>query len=108
MAYTSVFPYLPAMIKSFGVEQNKVARWVGITSGVFSVCQSTTAVGWGKASDVYGRKPTIIFGLFSTMICFIIFGMSVSLPMAIIIRGVQGCGNGNGTFPLSKQSCEVL
>lgn len=96
MAYTSVFPYLPDMIKSFGVEQNKVARWAGLTSGVFSISQSLTAVAWGKASDVYGRKPTIIIGLLATMICFVVWGMSTSLTMAIVVRAIQGGGNGNG------------
>ncbi|KAF4976636.1 hypothetical protein FZEAL_6729 [Fusarium zealandicum] len=95
MAYTSVFPYLPSMIKSFGIKQNKVARWAGITSGAFSVAQSTTAVAWGKASDIYGRKPTIIAGLLSTMVCCVVWGMSSSLPMAITIRAIQGGSNGN-------------
>ncbi|KAF5665985.1 tetracycline resistance TCR1 [Fusarium heterosporum] len=95
MAYTSVFPYLPSMVASFGVPTNKVGSWVGLTSGVFSVSQSITAVAWGKAADTYGRKPMIILGLLSTMICFIIWGMSTSLPMAIIVRAIQGGGNGN-------------
>ncbi|KAK7430210.1 hypothetical protein QQZ08_003185 [Neonectria magnoliae] len=95
MAYTSVFPYLPDMIKSFGVEQNKVAQWAGLTSGVFSISQSITAVAWGKASDTYGRKPTIIIGLLCTMVCFVVWGMSTSLPMAITVRAIQGGGNGN-------------
>ncbi|KAF7553603.1 hypothetical protein G7Z17_g3499 [Cylindrodendrum hubeiense] len=95
MAYTSVFPYLPDMIKSFGVEQNKVAKWAGVTSGVFSISQSITAVGWGKASDMYGRKPTIITGLLTTMVCFVAWGMSTSLPMAIVVRAIQGGSNGN-------------
>ncbi|CAF3551489.1 hypothetical protein SNK03_001071 [Fusarium graminearum] len=95
MAYTSVFPYLPAMVRSFGVPTNKVGSWVGVTSGVFSISQSITAVAWGKASDTYGRKPTIIMGLLTTMVCFIVWGMSTSLPMAIVVRAVQGGGNGN-------------
>ncbi|KAJ3512924.1 hypothetical protein NM208_g15256 [Fusarium decemcellulare] len=95
MAYTSVFPYLPSMVKSFGIKTNKVARWAGITSGVFSIAQSITAVAWGRASDTYGRKPTIIVGLLSTMVCFVIWGMSTSLPMAITVRAIQGGGNGN-------------
>ncbi|KAH6990716.1 major facilitator superfamily domain-containing protein [Ilyonectria sp. MPI-CAGE-AT-0026] len=95
MAYTSVFPYLPAMIKSFGIEQNKVAKWAGLTSGVFSISQSITAVFWGKASDTYGRKPTIITGLLTTMVCFVAWGMSTSLPMAITVRAIQGGSNGN-------------
>ncbi|KAF4449139.1 hypothetical protein F53441_7535 [Fusarium austroafricanum] len=95
MAYSSVFPYLPSMVSSFGVPTNKVGSWVGLTSGVFSVAQSITAVAWGKASDIYGRKPTIILGLLSSMICFIVWGMSTNLPMAIVVRGIMGGGNGN-------------
>lgn len=33
--------------------------------------------------------------LVSTMICFLIWGMSTSLAMAITIRFIQGAGNGN-------------
>ncbi|KAF4493362.1 tetracycline resistance TCR1 [Fusarium agapanthi] len=95
MAYSSVFPYLPSMVSSFGVPTNKVGSWVGLTSGVFSIAQSTTAVAWGKASDIYGRKPIIIFGLMSSMICFIVWGLSTNLPMAIIVRAIMGGGNGN-------------
>lgn len=106
MAYTSVFPYLPAMVSSFGVPTNKVGSWVGVTSGVFSIAQSITAVAWGRASDTYGRKPTIILGLLSTMVCFIVWGMSTSLPMAIAVRAIQGGGNGNGeqNLPLCEES----
>ncbi|KAL0935094.1 major facilitator superfamily transporter [Colletotrichum truncatum] len=95
LALTSVFPYLPEMVRSFGVEQNDIAKWAGITSAVFSLSQSCTAVPWGRASDRFGRKPTIITGLISTMIFFVIWGMSTSLPMAITVRAILGSGNGN-------------
>ncbi|KAK4250769.1 major facilitator superfamily domain-containing protein [Corynascus novoguineensis] len=95
LALTSVFPYLPEMIASFGVEKNEVARWAGFTGAVFSIAQSCTAVAWGRASDKFGRKPVILIGLASTMACFLLWGMSTSLPMAITIRAVMGGGNGN-------------
>ncbi|KAF6838620.1 major facilitator superfamily transporter [Colletotrichum plurivorum] len=95
LALTSVFPYLPEMIRSFGVEQNDVAKWAGMTSAVFSLAQSCTAVPWGRASDRFGRKPTIIIGLLSTMVFFVVWGMSTSLPMAIVVRAILGSGNGN-------------
>ncbi|CAK7206228.1 hypothetical protein SEUCBS139899_009015 [Sporothrix eucalyptigena] len=95
LALTSVFPYLPEMIKSFGVPKEEVAKWAGMTSAVFSVSQSITAVPWGWTSDTIGRKPTIIIGLICTMICFIFWGSSTSLLMAISIRGIQGASNGN-------------
>ncbi|KAK3362690.1 major facilitator superfamily domain-containing protein [Lasiosphaeria hispida] len=95
LALTSVFPYLPEMIRSFGVENNDVARWAGFTGAVFSICQSITAVPWGRASDKFGRKPVILFGLASTMCCFLLWGMSTSLAMAITARAIMGGGNGN-------------
>ncbi|KAI2638609.1 major facilitator superfamily transporter [Xylaria nigripes] len=95
LAMTSVFPYLPEMIASFGVEQKNIAKWAGVTSAVFSFSQSVTAVGWGRASDQFGRKPIIMSGLFCTMILFIVWGMSTSLPMAIAVRALQGGCNGN-------------
>ncbi|KZL70628.1 major facilitator superfamily transporter [Colletotrichum incanum] len=95
LALTSVFPYLPEMISSFGVAQNDVAKWAGYTSAVFSLSQSVTAVAWGRASDRIGRKPTIIIGLISTMVFFVVWGMSTSLPMAITVRAILGSGNGN-------------
>ncbi|KND91291.1 putative membrane protein [Tolypocladium ophioglossoides CBS 100239] len=95
MAYTSVFPYLPEMIRDFGVEENMVAKWAGLTSSVFAVFQGIAAVPWGKAADRFGRKPILICGLLSTMVCFIVWGMSTSLTMAITVRAIMGAGNGN-------------
>lgn len=107
ISYTSVFPYLPEMISSFGVEKKEVAKWAGITSSVFSLAQSLTAVAWGRASDRFGRKPVILIGLLCTMICFIVWGMSTSLAMAITVRAIMGAGNGNGTCPRLEQSTPV-
>ncbi|KAH8905880.1 MFS general substrate transporter [Coniochaeta sp. PMI_546] len=83
------------MIASFGVEKNDIARWAGITGAIFSISQSLTAVPWGKASDKFGRKPIILIGLMSTMICFMIWGVSTSLWMALTVRAISGATNGN-------------
>ncbi|XWW99706.1 hypothetical protein V2A60_007718 [Cordyceps javanica] len=95
LAYTSVNPYLPDMIRDFGVAENDIATWAGLTSAAFSLAQSVTAVPWGRAADRYGRKPVLVAGLLSTMTCFVVWGLSTSLPMAIAVRAVQGGGNGN-------------
>ncbi|KAI8623753.1 MFS general substrate transporter [Xylariaceae sp. FL1651] len=95
LASTSVYPYLPEMIASFGVEKKDVAKWAGATSAVFSLAQSTTAVPWGRASDRFGRKIVIIIGLFCTMTLFLVWGVSTSLTMAITVRAFQGACNGN-------------
>lgn len=86
------------MIRDFGVAENDIATWAGLTAAAFSLAQSVTAVPWGRAADRYGRKPVLIAGLLSTMTCFIIWGLSTSLPMAITVRAIQGGGNGNGAL----------
>ncbi|GAB0137861.1 hypothetical protein EsDP_00006114 [Epichloe bromicola] len=95
IAISSIYPYLPQMVRDLGVEENEVAMWAGLTSAVFSIFQSFAAVPWGKIADRWGRKPSLITGLLCTMICFIAWGMSTSLPMAISVRAVQGASNGN-------------
>ncbi|PBP22974.1 major facilitator superfamily transporter [Diplocarpon rosae] len=83
------------MIESFGVHKEHVAWWAGMTSAAFSLSQCVTAVLWGRASDRYGRKPTILAGLTLTLISCVLWGMSTSLPMAIIARSFAGGCNGN-------------
>ncbi|PGH10191.1 hypothetical protein AJ80_07550 [Polytolypa hystricis UAMH7299] len=83
------------MVRSLGVHESEVAKWVGFTSAVFSICQSITAVPWGYVSDRVGRKPIIIWGLFATMTFSVMFGASTSLTMAILTRACIGLGNGN-------------
>ncbi|CZT04429.1 related to E.coli tetracycline resistance protein TCR1 [Rhynchosporium graminicola] len=95
VALTSVFPYLPEMIESLGVPKKEVAWWAGMTSAAFSLSQCLTAVIWGRISDRFGRKPTILAGLTCTMISTMLWGMSTSLPMAILARSLAGACNGN-------------
>ncbi|KAL2063385.1 hypothetical protein VTL71DRAFT_5190 [Oculimacula yallundae] len=83
------------MIESFGVHKKHVAWWAGMTSAAFSLSQCLTAVIWGRASDKFGRKPTILVGLTMTMMTCMIWGMSTSLPMAIVSRSLAGACNGN-------------
>lgn len=92
---TSIYPYLPEMIESFGIHRKEVAKYAGITSAVFSLSQCVTAVMWGRASDYFGRKPTILTGLTFTMVTTMIWGISSSLPMAITARALAGACNGN-------------
>lgn len=83
------------MIKSFDVPEDKIAFWVGITAASFAFSQFTSGVFWGRASDRFGRKPTILFGLLGTLVSSIFFGLSKSLPQAIVARCLSGLLNGN-------------
>ncbi|KAF2875986.1 major facilitator superfamily domain-containing protein [Massariosphaeria phaeospora] len=95
LALTSVLPYIPEMIESFGIPQNDIAWWAGFTAASFSLAQAAMGIPWGVAADRFGRKPAILLGLVNTMITMLIWGFSTSLPMAIAARALQGLGNGN-------------
>lgn len=95
IALTSVLPYLPEMVESFGVPRNDIARWAGLASATFSLSQGLTGIPWGIASDKFGRKPIILIGLVNTMVTTLMWGFSTSLPMAITARALQGLMNGN-------------
>lgn len=95
IALSSVFPYLPEMIESFGVPQDEVSKWAGITSAVFSLSQACTGVAWGRASDRFGRKPVILVGMMCIMSTSLLWGFSKSLPLALLARCLSGASNGN-------------
>ena len=95
IALSSVFPYLPEMIESFNVDKNNVSKWAGIASAVFSLSQAVTGVLWGRAADIFGRKPVILSGMTCTMICGLLWGFSSSLTWAIVTRSLAGASNGN-------------
>ena len=95
IALTSVFPYLPEMIESFGVPTNDVARWAGITSAAFSLAQACTGILWGRAADRLGRKPVLLAGLIGVLITILAFGLSRTLTWAIIARSAAGAVSGN-------------
>ena len=95
IALSSVFPYLPEMMESFGVAEKDVSKWAGIATAIFSLSQAATGVLWGRASDILGRKRTILIGMTCTMTCSLLFGFSRSLAWAIVARSMAGASNGN-------------
>ncbi|KAF3313133.1 hypothetical protein TWF173_006307 [Orbilia oligospora] len=87
---TSVFSYLPQMIRSFGVSENEIGVWAGVISASLALCQCLTAVAWCRLSDRIGRKPSILLGLVAMMASTIAFGFSTSITMAIVTRCLIG------------------
>lgn len=84
------------MIESFGIQKKDVAKWAGIVAAIFSLSQCMTAILWGRASDYFGRKPVMMTALTCAMITSVLWGLSTTLPMALVIRSLQGASNANG------------
>lgn len=62
---------------------------------------STIAVPfYGKLSDVFGRKPLLLFGITTFLVGSALSGMSQTMEQLILFRGIQGIGAGS-LFPIS-------
>ena len=61
---------------------------------MFSFSQCLTGIAWGRASDYFGRKRTILLGLTCTMIASLLFGFSRTLTWAILARSLAGASSG--------------
>jgi EmrB/QacA subfamily drug resistance transporter len=55
---------------------------------------------YGKLSDVFGRKPLLLFGITVFLVGSVLSGLSGSMEQLIIFRGIQGIGAGS-LFPIS-------
>ena len=60
----------------------------------FMLCETVMIPISGKLSDLYGRKPLFLIGLTLFVAGSLIAGMSTSMEMLIVCRGIQGLGGG--------------
>jgi len=60
----------------------------------FLLAQSTTTVIYGKLSDLFGRKPTLIAGIVLLLIGSLLCGFAWSMASLIVFRLIQGLGAG--------------
>lgn len=60
----------------------------------YLLCECITIPIAGKLSDLYGRKPLFLVGLALFVGGSVIAGMSTSMEMLVICRGIQGLGGG--------------
>ncbi|MBS0416850.1 MAG: MFS transporter [Proteobacteria bacterium] len=60
----------------------------------FLLAQSTTTVIYGKLSDLFGRKPTLIVGISLLLLGSLLCGFAWSMPSLVAFRALQGLGAG--------------
>src|SRR4026209_1840131 len=89
-----VIPLLPFYAKELGAG----GLIVGMLVSSFAIAQLVSAPMWGRFSDAYGRRPALLVGLGASVIAYVIFASSLSLPHPLFFlflsRIVQGAGGG--------------
>jgi EmrB/QacA subfamily drug resistance transporter len=61
---------------------------------IYLLAQAVTVPIYGKLSDIFGRKPMILFGVGLFVAGSLVCGMAWNLPALIVFRAVQGLGAG--------------
>jgi MFS family permease len=82
------------LIPFYGVRYGANALLVGLLISAFSVTQLISAPSWGRLSDRYGRRPSILFGLIVSALAYVVFAFAGSWQMLLLSRLVQGVGGG--------------
>jgi EmrB/QacA subfamily drug resistance transporter len=86
---TIVAPALPTIGANLGSVD--FLPWI---ISVYLLTSTATTPLYGKVSDVYGRRPVLLLALAVFVVGSVICAMSVSMPMMIIGRAIQGLGGG--------------
>src|SRR5512146_2708497 len=92
---TIVGTALPRFVTDLG--GNEYYTWV-VT--IYLLTSTITVPFYGKLSDIYGRKPMMMFGVAIFLIGSALSGLSQNMAMLILFRGIQGIGAG-ALFPIA-------
>ncbi|ERT01087.1 hypothetical protein HMPREF1624_02326 [Sporothrix schenckii ATCC 58251] len=86
---TIITTALPTIAEAFGSSAGFV--WVG---SAFMLGSAASTAGWGKFSDIWGRKPVLLTANLIFILGCALCGAANSLTMVIAGRAVQGIGAG--------------
>ncbi|CAD6578555.1 MAG: hypothetical protein TREMPRED_002215 [Tremellales sp. Tagirdzhanova-0007] len=96
--FSVIFPYINAMMKSFGVPDNSVGIWSASAESALMITEAFTAPLYAPLADRIGRRPVIIvlevlFGFLA-----ISFGFVESAWSAVLVRACLGLLAGLGVL----------
>ena len=92
---TIVGPVLPRIV----TELNGADYYTWVVT-IFLVTSTITVPIYGKLSDLYGRRPLLLFGISLFLVGSALSGLSQSMWQLILFRGLQGLGAG-AIFPIA-------
>jgi MFS family permease len=85
-----VLPLLPFYAQKLGAGGTAV----GVLVSSFAVAQLVSAPLWGRFSDRFGRRPTLMVALASSALAYLVFAYATNLWLLFLSRIVQGAGGG--------------
>ncbi|KAG9232384.1 major facilitator superfamily domain-containing protein [Amylocarpus encephaloides] len=100
LSNTCLLPYIYYLIKSIITTDDEsapaeISKLSGLLVAAFPLAQFATSMLWGRVSDSWGRKPTIVIGMLMSVVANAAFGYSRSIGALMFWRILAGIGNGN-------------
>lgn len=86
---TMVSTSMPRIIASLGGME--LYSWVFTA---YMLASTVTVPIYGKLSDLFGRRPILLFGMSVFVLCSLLASFAHSMTQLILIRGLQGVGAG--------------
>jgi hypothetical protein len=95
VAMFCIFPFVPSMVRSMDIPEEKVGFYTGLIESMFSVVQMCTMIFWGRLADRQGRKPVLIICSAGISVFVVLFGMSRTIWQMILCRCMAGLFSGS-------------
>lgn len=97
LGFGIVIPILPTFAQN---ELFMSETLIGLNVGIFSLMNFIFSPLWGRLSDIYGRKPIIIFGLSGNVLSYVLLGLVMSgvlksIFLLFIARALAGFFSAN-------------
>lgn len=86
LGFSLILPFLPFYAKDMGANPLQIS----LISAVFSFFQFFMSPIMGRLSDIYGRKPLLIFSQLATTVSFLVFAFADSVWMLVLSRVIDG------------------
>lgn len=91
LGFSLILPFMPFYAKELGASPLQIS----LILATFSFFQFFMSPIMGRLSDVYGRKPLLIFSQVMTALSFLIFALADSVWMLVLSRLVDGLFGSN-------------
>ncbi|MCY0863346.1 MAG: MFS transporter [Sulfobacillus sp.] len=86
----AILPILPLFVREHGMPLG----WMGVMASGFAAISFVAQLGFGRLSDIWGRKPLLVAGAVWEAVGTLAFVGSWPWPFYIVWRLVQGVGAG--------------
>ena len=88
-----LFLILPVFaVHAKGIPGGDDLTLVGLAIGAYGLTQAFLQIAYGAASDRFGRKPVIVFGLLLFLVGSVVAALADDIYMIIVGRVLQGAG----------------